>query len=1289
MKPRLVALCGLVLASLCVAQAEPVALQPFEPTAALVTSPPGATRCIAAQPNGSAVAASGDDTAIKVWSADGTLQSIGLGHQKSVRALAWSPDGKTLASRGSDDTIRLWNPTDGAQSNAFKAPSGLASALVWSRDGKTLIADGPAYGITVFDAATGKARRTWSGHRKWVNALALSPDGTKLASAGGDGDARIWDWQSGKCERILHLSDGQLRSGEWLQCLAWSADGKQLAAGGDSGQVRVWDARDGRLLQKLSLGAEVILALNWNDQKLSVASDKGNVFVCGLETNAPKPAPQWKLSVGWKPLAWNNEFLAARDEQGAVQFFDASGIAGQTLKADDQTPMLRAARWHREGLKLWGNGRYQDAIRVLQRAREWAPDGWQYAVSLSWALNSAQEFEDSRAVLQHEIARAPTGNVGSHARRELKRQLSYTHSHWGLFLSGKSEFSAALAQHETELQQAIHIGDARNANYACSRIAANHFWLEQPEKAISVRWRALAFARKTGVLIDEASALRNLGDSYLALDRYAEALRAFWQSHGIYGKAGSAREVAISTSQIGLIYYYLGDYSRALRFYRSGLTQIRPLFELKDEAAMMGNIALVYLAIDRPDMAAHEYRKALQVARRAKERSSESGKLAGLAGALARLKRFDEAKKLAREAVAIEEARGDRARKSVRLRNMALVLLDAGEPRAALEPLYESLWLAHRTHSSSGEANALGALMKACRDLKQPELAIYYGKRAVNLRQKIRSNLRSLDNDLQGSYARSKEADYRGLADLLIGRGRLSEAGEVLGLLKQQEFLGFVRRDASAATAGGQSDLGATETDVAGDEAALWQSVLLLSQEKSRLSDLDERSFAQTERLEKVNAELKGFQVRYSTFLAELPARFEARETPARDLKGEFAGMQGILSTLSKPVSKGGAGVKAAAIYTLVTPDRVRVIFVGPYGAPVPLAHEIKSDELNRKVFAFHDAIKNRAPVEKLARELYDVLFCDGQLEKQLRASGVQTLMWSLDGSLRYLPLGALHDGKGWLVERYAQSTFSAASVTRLEKAPSASWTALGLGVSSAQTVKLAPYEPESFAALPGVLSELRGIVRTSKSGWNGGALEGKVLTDSDFNFKSLKAGLKAEYPVLHIATHFRLRARNAESFLLMGNGEPLTLDKLPELSNGTDQPFGSVDLVAFSACQTALGGDTISRNTATGVEVDSLGTLAQEQGARAVLATLWPVADASTSTLMQTFYALHESNSKLSKTEALRRAQLALLRGEATGDAAQRGAPRLENSADDSKASGRWSHPYYWAPFTLIGNWR
>ena len=65
----------------------------------------------------------------------------------------------------------------------------------------------------------------------------------------------------------------------------------------------------------------------------------------------------------------------------------------------------------------------------------------------------------------------------------------------------------------------------------------------------------------------------------------------------------------------------------------------------------------------------------------------------------------------------------------------------------------------------------------------------------------------------------------------------------------------------------------------------------------------------------------------------------------------------------------------------------------------------------------------------------------------------------------------------------------------------------------------------------------------------------------------------------------------------------------------------------------------------ADGREVEGFGALAQNLGAGAVLATLWPVADESTGLFMQSFYALRAGSPELSKAEALRQVQLQLER--------------------------------------------
>jgi CHAT domain-containing protein len=91
-----------------------------------------------------------------------------------------------------------------------------------------------------------------------------------------------------------------------------------------------------------------------------------------------------------------------------------------------------------------------------------------------------------------------------------------------------------------------------------------------------------------------------------------------------------------------------------------------------------------------------------------------------------------------------------------------------------------------------------------------------------------------------------------------------------------------------------------------------------------------------------------------------------------------------------------------------------------------------------------------------------------------------------------------------------------------------------------------------------------------------------------------------------------------------------------------------------LSACQTAAGDNRATLG---------LAGLAVKSGARSTLATLWAVDDAATSAFMVQFYK-EIARGGITKAEAVRQAQLFLLKQ-----------PALE-------------HPYYWAPFVLVGNW-
>jgi CHAT domain-containing protein len=125
-------------------------------------------------------------------------------------------------------------------------------------------------------------------------------------------------------------------------------------------------------------------------------------------------------------------------------------------------------------------------------------------------------------------------------------------------------------------------------------------------------------------------------------------------------------------------------------------------------------------------------------------------------------------------------------------------------------------------------------------------------------------------------------------------------------------------------------------------------------------------------------------------------------------------------------------------------------------------------------------------------------------------------------------------------------------------------------------------------------------------------------------------------------------------------------------------------DLLTLSACETGMSG-----SASNGREVDGLGTTAQMKGAKAVISSLWEVNDASTGELMGDFYKRWADGAgKVTKVEALRQAQLDLLLGRVTPQSGKTGRGFASAKPEQNVPAG-YTHPYYWAPFVLMGNWR
>jgi len=564
--------------------------------------------------------------------------------------------------------------------------------------------------------------------------------------------------------------------------------------------------------------------------------------------------------------------------------------------------------------------------------------------------------------------------------------------------------------------------------------------------------------------------------------------------------------------------------------------------------------------------------------------------------------------------------------------------------------------------------NAQGSL-SALYAKTAPDLAIFYGKQAVNTLQTVRKHLQASDATTQKSFLGTVDRHYHHLTGLLIDAGRLAEAQQVLAMLKEDEYHDFIRRDAG-------NDPRTTRATFTGREVDADRKLQSASSPLTRLG-----MEAGTLRQKKDDGTLSAAEAgRLATLEKELQAAHNAFTQTLDELRNIFAQVVDDMNRRVELEKKNlgreltdviaDLGPDVALLQYVVLPEATHILLTT---GKVRLARKVAVGEkqINREV---QDLIAKLRSVDDdprpAARVLYDRLIAP--VADDLQAINARKLMIAPDGVLRYVPLAALYDGEHYLAQRYALALYTDVARDRLRDKPRKGWKVAGHGV----TRKWGAQE-----ALGAVSSEMAAIVRQPGSA---GVLPGVVKLDQDFTAQSFKESLRERFPVVHVASHFRFTPGNeTQSSLLLGDGNQLSLAAIRQ-----GYSFAGVELMTLSACETAVGGGA----GANGREVEGFGVLAQELGAKGVIATLWSVNDASTALFMREFYRQHQQSGS-SKAEALQQAQLALLSGAVSappGSAERAESRRLTAGGTpftrDPKAP--YAHPYYWAPFILMGNW-
>jgi CHAT domain-containing protein len=333
---------------------------------------------------------------------------------------------------------------------------------------------------------------------------------------------------------------------------------------------------------------------------------------------------------------------------------------------------------------------------------------------------------------------------------------------------------------------------------------------------------------------------------------------------------------------------------------------------------------------------------------------------------------------------------------------------------------------------------------------------------------------------------------------------------------------------------------------------------------------------------------------------------------------------------------------KAAVIYPIILGDRIEVILslykqpLERHSQPLPSNYDLSSSLKTLQVSLKEDTLGTDNFLPN-AQKIYKLLLGE-KIDIRLKQNQVETLVFVLDSSLRNIPMAALHDGKQYLIEKYAIAI--SPGLQLLEPKPL---------VNGRQLEILAAGISKSVLGLPALFNVINELNQVTSIGSSISPLLNESFTENN-----LKQNLNSRpFPIIHLATHAKFGSQLEDTFILAWQ-EKININKLSILlqtrQTSSSQP---IELLTLSACETA----TSSKQASLG-----LAGVAIRSGARSTLGTLWQVNDKSTAEIMVEFYQVLVKHPEITKAKALQKAQVQLL--------------------------NQGKKAFYWSPYILIGNW-
>ena len=896
--------------------------------------------------------------------------------------------------------------------------------------------------------------------------------------------------------------------------------------------------------------------------------------------------------------------------------------------------------------------------------------------------------------------------------------------HWlmGEFEKSREHLDAALLIGR-ELDDRLLVGKTLNV------LGLLAWDLGQFSKAIEHFQTASDIGADTGDLILQGITLNNISLVYDELGDYRKSLEQYRQVLDLYSQIDHPRGEGETLGNIGGVYLLLGHYSEAADYYQRALVISQSLNSVLAMSQDHGNLGYAYTGLGQINPALSHFDRALELADQAGMAQEKGYWLRGKANAEIISGRYDLGLQHHRESLAAFRELGADVLLVDGLHDMGQLMLELGDPISAQQYFEQAITLAKSLERSSNITQnqiALGDLQfrhrqldeaailyeKALQSSKnggetdlqataQIRLARIYRKRqqfdealkavgatfeialaqenlqAQAAAQLMQADISRLQGNLKEALALYQAAQM--LAEVIVapdllwqiefGRGQsLEEMGQkedavdaltaavahiesVRNRLREKRFrAGYLEDKREVYTLLVRLQLELERADDAFSTAEQLRSFSFnqqsrphspagalanqLAEMRARISQLHqvidtERALPSPERR----------QMAIQTFSQELllvEQQYQAMvddQTPSDMLRGE---------TISTENARGHLRDGEALIEYVVGSDHIMLFVLTPdqiHTAIVPVTRQSLHSriELMRDLLLERDNDHWMLPAASLAGYLLEPAMQQGWLDN------TQQLYLVLHDVLNYLPFATLTIGEEGerqaLIERFNLSYLPTATSLLHRN---------GKGLTDSSILAVAP-ERSKLRHASEEVSAIAGLFLP-----NAKLLSGTAATETAV------LNLAGEYQVLHLATHGYFNKLNPmlsglELEADSGNDGFLEVHEILEMQLNTE-------LVTLSACETGLGGGFFNEIPA-GDDFVGLTQAFLQAGSRSVLATLWAVDDRSTVDLMKEFYTrLEDTGVQGDKAVALAQAQRAL------------------------RATDGYRHPYYWAPFVLVG---